>query len=166
MRYLVLLLLLAGCYTEKKAVKQADKALKEYPKAINEQFRKEFPCVITSSDTIIQQEISYRDTVIEIPVTKLDTVWRNDTAFFNNVIIRKIRVPREVVTITKSIKDSAEVWHCQLLLEESTLQKNQLLEEIEKRDNKIGGLKKWKLWLTIPYLIFIAFFILARIFRK
>jgi hypothetical protein len=53
-----------------------------------------------------------------------------------------------------------------MLLEESTMQKNQLIEEIKKRDNKIGGLKKWKLWLTIPYLIFIAFFILARIFRK
>ena len=164
MRYLVLLLLLAGCYTQKKAVKQAEKAMKEDPKAINEQFRKEFPCVNTAADTV--HDITYRDTIIEVPVTIVDSIVKYDTAFFNNVIIRKIRLPREVVTITKSIKDSAEVWHCQLLLEESTLQKNQLLEEIEKRDNKIGGLKKWKLWLTIPYLIFIAFFILARIFRK
>jgi hypothetical protein len=166
MRYLLLLLLLAGCYTEKKAAKQADKAMKEYPKAINEQFRKEFPCVTTKVDTLIEAYVTYRDTIIEIPVKKSDTVTLHDTSFFNNVIVRKIRLPREVVTITKSIKDSAEVWQCQQLLEESTQQKNELIAEIEKRDNKIGGLKKWKLWLTIPYLIFIAFFILARIFRK
>lgn len=164
MKYIAFLLLLVGCYTEKKAVKQADKAMKEYPKAINEQFRKEFPCVTTAADTVY--DIKYHDTIIEVPVTIVDSIVKHDTSFFNNVIIRNIRVPREVVTITKSIKDSAEIWQCQLLLEESTLQKNQLLEEIEKRDNKIGGLKKWKLWLTIPYLIFIAFFILARIFRK
>lgn len=164
MKYLVFILLLVGCYTEKKAVKQADKAIQEYPKAVGESFRKAFPCVTTAADTV--HDISYRDTIIEVPVTIVDSVVKYDTAFFNNVVIKKIKVPQKTVTITKYIKDSAEIWQCQLLLEESTLQKNQLLEEIEKRDAKIGGLKKWKLWLTIPYLIFIAFYILARIYRK
>jgi len=166
MRYIIALLLLAGCYTEKKAVKQADKAMNEYPKAINDKFRKEFPCVTSRVDTIIQGYVTYKDTIIEIPVNVSDTVTIHDTAFFNNVIIKKVRIPERVVTLRTYVKDSAEVWQCQLLLEECTTQKNELLEVVKQKDNKIGSLKKWKLWLIIPYALFLAFFILARIYRK
>lgn len=166
MRYLLALLLLAGCYTEKKAVKQADKAMKEYPKAINDKFRKEFPCVTSRVDTVVESFVSYRDTIIEIPITKSDTITMHDTSYFNNIILRKIRLPREVVTITKSIKDSAEIWHCELLLEETMTEKNALLEIIKENERKIAKLQKWKLWLIIPYVVFLAFFIVARILPK
>jgi len=166
MKYLAFLLLLAGCYTQKKAVKQADKALREHPQVVGERFRKEFPCVTGRVDTVVEYESIMRDTIIEIIDTKIDTIENSDTVILFKTIEKKITLPGKTVTITKSIKDSAEVWQCQLLLEESTLQKNALIEDIDKRDKQINKLKSWRRWLIWPYIIFIAYFILARVFRK
>lgn len=166
MKYLTILLLLVGCYTPKKAAKQADKALREYPQIVGERFRKEFPCVTGRVDTLIEYETIARDTIIEIVDTKIDTIENSDTVILFKTIEKKITLPGKTVTITRNVKDSFEVFHCQLLLEESTLQKNQLIQDIAKRDKQISKLKSWRRWLIWPYIIFISYFILARIFRK
>lgn len=157
---------MAGCYTQKKAAKQTDKALREHPNVVGERFRKEFPCVTGLVDTVIEYESAPRDTIIEIVDTRIDTIENSDTVIVFKTIEKKITLPGKTVTITRNIKDSFEVLQCQLLLEESTLQKNELIGDVEQRDKQINKLKSWRRWLIWPYIIFIAYFILARVFRK
>jgi len=49
------LLLLSGCYTEKKAEAQTERALDEYPLTVADIIRKEFPCVTT--DSVVKETV-------------------------------------------------------------------------------------------------------------
>lgn len=166
MRYLIALILLTGCYTQKKAAKQADKALREHPQVVGERFRKEFPCVTGRVDTVVEYETVPRDTIIEIVDTRIDTIENKDTVILYKTIEKKITLPGKTVTITRNVKDSFEVRQCQYLLEECTQDNTELIAEVDKRDKQINKLKSWRKWLIWPYIIFIAYFILARVFRK
>lgn len=168
MRYLIFLLLLVGCYTQKKAAKQADKALQKHPEVVADKFRQRFPCILRGTDTLIE----YRDTVIEIRDPQeyiIDTIIREGKTIHDTLYRNKVkRLPGIVKTVyvNQYIYDSADLWQCQSLLEESVGQNNELMAEVDKRDKQINKLKSWRRWLIWPYIIFIAYFILARVFRK
>jgi len=112
MRYIILLLLLTGCYTAKKAEQQVNKANDHYPGVVAKLARDKYPCTnLLRPDTTIL----YRDTLVyidcpdSIPATF--EVVRRDT--INNVVTKTVRVPvnlpiRERI-ITKWYEDSAKL---------------------------------------------------------
>src|SRR6185436_7499790 len=47
----ILIILLAGCYTQKKAERDTSKALERYPEVVAKIARDSFPCINTGADT-------------------------------------------------------------------------------------------------------------------
>jgi hypothetical protein len=103
---LTLIVILSGCYTPEKATKQADKALSKYPDKIAPKFREVFPCEVMKIDTVHdwQNSTVYVDCPPQ-PEKQTDTLY---------IPSKPIRVPATVkverITITKTIKDSAEIF--------------------------------------------------------
>lgn len=65
MKYIILLLVLTSCYTQKKAEQQSNKALDKYPEVIANIARKSFPCITTETDsTEFNAAINQRDSAI------------------------------------------------------------------------------------------------------
>ncbi len=88
------ILFFCGCYTQKKAEQQAEKALDKYPVPVGEMFRKEFPCVSDSigDSTAIKEWMAavnetaqfYEDLLKSKP--EFDTIikWNKDEACEEN----------------------------------------------------------------------------------
>lgn len=110
MRYLIFIILLSGCYNAKKAQKQVNKALLEYPDKVATIARDAFPCITVASDTV-----TVTDTLldfIDCPEAPGPEYIR-DTVMTNNVKTVYVKIPGKVqvktVTVTQRIEDSAKI---------------------------------------------------------
>jgi hypothetical protein len=97
--------LLLGCYSPRKAEKQLDKAAK-YPDKVAVVCHNMFP-VQVKTDTVENTEYDFieiegQDRYITVDNFKTDTVVK--------YVTRKIEVPAKVITITNTVKDSAEIY--------------------------------------------------------
>lgn len=153
-------ILMIGCYTEKKAQNQISKAVKKQPKIAAESLRKSFPC-ITKSDTIRQIDTGYDFIEIQCPdqvpaVTKIDTIVINkvtkDKVYLPGKIV-KVGAQKETITITKIVKDSAEIFLAQQQAKECSENVNRLQSKIEKRNT-------WIISFLIALLISLLFNVL------
>jgi hypothetical protein len=102
---LTLIAFLTGCYTPEKATRQADKALDKYPEKIAPKFREAFPCEVMKIDTVHDWQNS--TVYVECPpqVSLVDTFYLEGEPI---KVPATVRVKR--VTITKTVKDSAEIF--------------------------------------------------------
>lgn len=135
MRYLLILLILAGCSSAKELM---DKAEKKDPAIVAKYARDKYPCTdLLKPDTAI----IYQDSVVYIdcPETPTNTfeVVRYDTV--NNIITKVVRVPVnmpvQVKTITKWYEDSAKV----KLLTEALNKANTANEKLQASCDKLAG---------------------------
>jgi len=153
---------LPSCYTDKKATKQIEKAMDRKPELALEKFRTKYPCVQTGSDTTIV----IKDTTIEVEVECPDLV---DTTFIRDtinkvdqkVIIKKVPVKVQLPgqVITKYIEDSAKI---KLL----SLEINKLQAENKDLKERVDGLKKWRTYLLIPYILILLALLIREIIKK
>jgi len=109
----LVMVFLWGCYTPEKAtdkktqkaVKKAERLLNKYPDVMASKFREVFPCEVTKVDTFYDWQNS--TVYVECPTQPVKT--ETDTLY---VPSEPIRVPCptkiERITITKTVKDSAE----------------------------------------------------------
>ena len=155
-------LVLASCYTDKKATKQIEKAMQKKPELTLEKFRTKYPCIETSSDTTIV----IKDTTIEVEVEcpdLVDTTFIRDTikTVNNKVIVKKVPVKVQLPgqVITKYIEDSAKI---KLL----SIENQKLIDENKKLKYEVNHLKSWRKYLIIPYLLVILFLIIKALTKK
>jgi hypothetical protein len=147
---LLLLLSITGCYTAKKAEKNINKIYDKYPAVVDKFCQDKFPCITLSADTVNVSDTSYSYLPCpEVPIL-IDTII-NDS-------IRKIKiyVPKKVISkiiitkiIEKRIKDSAEIFSCQVKLDSCNKEKDKWIEKNEKKSNII----KWLFVLLIISII-------------
>ena len=78
MKYLLIILLLSGCYTARKAGQQTDKAYSHYPAMVAAKSAVWFPCIITDSSTVI------------------DTVFNDSSSFYNHTIDSLLKIKSKV----------------------------------------------------------------------
>jgi len=78
MKYLLIILLLSGCYNSKKANKQIDNAYNKYPVLVAKKASLWFPCIITDSSTVI------------------DTVFNDSSSFYNHTIDSLLKIKSKV----------------------------------------------------------------------
>ena len=161
---------LFGCDTAKRAERRQAQILRTHPNVAMVAIRKIAPCVDLKSDTTI---VMVDTTVLvdcpdwsDTATAKYFTV--HDTAFFNNIIIRKIKVPvtipSKTITIVKEIEDLSKVVELDNKLTVSD-------KKIEVLQAKVKGKNKVILWLiiflvglSIPYIIkIVKFFTLPQI---
>ena len=126
-----LCLLVIGCYSPKKALKQLNKAYNEHPEVVSKFADDKFPNPIAKIDTIVSFDTGY----IFVPeyINQIDTIY--DTITKSSFIVKKvdkIKVVTKNVTITKSIIDSAKVADLSYQL----LKSKEKIESITKVKNK------------------------------
>jgi len=104
----LLCLLVIGCNTPKKALKQLNKAYNEHPDVVAKFANEKYPTPLSKSDTIIINDTGYlfvpeyvekTDTIIDT-VTKIKYVVKN---------VDKIKVVTKKITVTNTIVDSAKI---------------------------------------------------------
>lgn len=148
MRYLLIILILAGCSSAKELM---DKAEKKDPAIVAKYARDKYPCTdLLKPDTAI----IYQDSVVYIDcpenTTMFETV-RTDTV--NNVITKIVRVPVnmpvQVKTITKWYEDSAKVKICAVHVASLQADTASLNKQVTKYKGKVETRNKWLLWLII-----------------
>lgn len=144
----LLILILSGCYTAKKAEQQVNKADSKYPEIVAKLARDKYPCTdILKPDTAV----IWKDTTIYIDcpdsITTTDFgIVRYDT--INNIRIIKVPVtlPVRIQTITKWFEDSAKL---KLAAIEQTKLKNEnaeLTTTVKNQTKKIANKNK-ELWI-------------------
>lgn len=152
---LLIAVAIVGCYTQKKATEQTQKALIKYPEVVANIARTAFPCVTTKSDTIVTSKDSI--VFIECPETPdnpapeyiRDTVTNTITKYVKGATqFYKVPVtlPIRTITVIQKVKDSAEIY---LLTKEV----NRLKTYGEKADRKIHKRNNVILWLIIALLV-------------
>jgi hypothetical protein len=103
---LALMVVLFGCYTPEKAIKQTSKALASYPEKIAPKFREAFPCTLEKTDTVYdwQNSTAWVECPPQTPLVAIDT--------FYNTSPKGAYVPIKIerVIIRKVIRDSAEIY--------------------------------------------------------
>lgn len=147
MKYLLIILLFTGCYTQKKATEQVEKANDKFPAVVAKLARDKYPCTdLLKPDTTT----IYQDSIILVEIECPDVpteVIRVDTV--NNVITRTVRVPVNMPVqtryITKWYQDSAQVYLLNRDLEAAKFANTKLADEnviLSKKANR-RGIENW-----------------------
>ena len=152
MKYLILLLIAVttlSCNPSKKL----DKLNKKHPELLANFCRDTFPCVTSKVDTVIN--IEYEFVEIQCPGydnVKKDTIWltKNKTQLITGPAV--VVTQHHTNTITKIVRDSAEIKSCKLELITCNNKCKNLLEQNNKLKNKVTAKNRWILWLIITLL--------------
>lgn len=133
--FTTLLVILSSCYNQKKAVKQAVKAMNEYPDTTGAIFREEFPCVPVSVDSS-----GFKESIAELE-KKLDTAktQRADT----------VKRLQEVTDSLKKLREQMNSDDCPTLLENAELygarmqvENEQLKSDLQKKDASLSEARR------------------------
>lgn len=161
MKYLLLILILTGCYSEKKARQQFDKAATSFPKIPAEYCADEFPIrEETIRDTLRTTDTLYSDMVI------YDTIMVQDFDTIRMYITKTL--PGKVVTNTIRITDTiirentADLKLC--VIDKSTL--TDLLSKKTAEADKYKGRAKTRGLISLGLLLFILIVTALNIYLK
>lgn len=168
MKYSVIfLMLLCGCMTSKKAKKSIEKINKGYPELLANYCKDSLPCVTTNVDTFT----SYDTNFVKINCAEydydsafIDTIWLSNsrTQLIEGQAV--LQVQTKTNTITKTIRDSAQIKSCELELIALNNKCNELMSNNTKLQNKVSEKNRWLMWLIIALLCSIIVNIL--LFKK
>ena len=145
MKYIILILLLSGCYSAEKAV---NKALSKDREAVAKITRDAFPCVTTS--TQVQTDTVYELLEVECPelgnpATVTDTLYKDKVTYLKQGR-QVVYVPGKTVTVTKKVEDSAKIFL-------AYSERDKAVKEYEDEQAKRQRLLKWFWWLIIALLV-------------
>ena len=160
-KLLVAVILLGGCYTQFKAVKQVDKALARYPQIVAKIALDSFPCDVIRIDT----NIVVSDTIVEYqPIENYTSVLHFDTVLITKKVY--VKLPYKTIYITKVVESTAKL----VIMKASLDSSNNAIRELQKVNDELTGkvARKNKViyWLiafivglSLPYLIRIVRYI-------
>ena len=148
---LLIAVAIVGCYTQKKATEQTQKALIKYPEVVANVARTAFPCVTTKSDTIVTS----KDSIIFIdcpetpenpaPEYLRDTITNTVTKYIKGETKYykvPVTLPIRTITVIKTVEDSAKIFILQAEID-------RLKAYGVKVDRKLHKRNKAILWLII-----------------
>lgn len=137
---IAILIIISGCYTQKKASQQVEKADKKYPEITAAFCKGSYPCIIV--DSITHTDTLYNTIETEVP-GETDTLRVKDTVFVRtNKVLTKF-VNKEIIkTNTITVKDSAEIKILSLAITKANSDKEKYRLKAEKKS-------EWVMWLLI-----------------
>jgi hypothetical protein len=159
--WLVAVILLGGCYTQSKAVKQVNKALGSYPQIVARIALDSFPCDVIRIDTII----SVKDTIVEcqpIETTIETTVSQIDTINGTKKVF--IKLPIKTTYITRIVESTAKL----VIIKASLDSVNNVIRELQKSNDELSGKVERKnkvIWWLIGLLLLLSIPLVIRIFK-
>ena len=143
--------IIAGCYTQKAALKQLEKAKLKQPGITSKFVADNYPPGVSKIDTITNVDTGY----IMVPVYNTDTIHLTNFVKTKIVKVDKIKVVTKTVTITKSVIDSARV-------NDLTAQLNDCKASKDKVKDKGNNLA---FWLLIALCVSLFINLLIYIFK-
>lgn len=160
MRYLILLLLLCGCYSEKKARQQFDKAATSFPKIPAEFCADEFPV----------KDSTVRDTLLTTDTVYLEQI--ADTVMFQDFDTVRITItktlPAKIITNTIHIRDTIFQTNT-AALELCNIDKSLLINLTTEQAadiKKYKGQARKRGWMSIGLIALIIAYICVRVYLK
>ncbi len=111
-KYLLIIILLSGCYTQQKAVRSVHRAIINYPDTTQRILRNWRPCITTAADTVTRVDSIVDIISVQCPdevtyvVDSFETVTAVRVPVYVKVPVQRIR---ELKTVTIRIKDMADV---------------------------------------------------------
>lgn len=140
----MLCVIIAGCYTQKTALKQLEKAKLKQPDVTAAFVKDQYPVRVSKVDTITSIDTGY----IMVPVYNYDTIRLTNYKTIDKVVkVDKIKVVTKTVTITKEVIDSAKVADLQNQL-------NQCKADKDKAKDK-GNNRMYWLFIALCVSLFI-----------
>lgn len=169
MKYLLLILILTGCYSAKKAQQQVDKADSTYPEIVAKLARDKYPCTdLLKPDTtvIYQDSLVYIECPEITPVNPFEIV-RVDTV--NNIVTRTVKVPVNIripgTTIIKWYEDSAKIALYIIDINRYSQENQKQAAKIGKLEKKIG-IKNKELWVYRSLLLLILLYLAYKFWKN
>ena len=171
MRYLLIALLLCGCYTQKKATEQVNRANDKFPGVVAKLARDKYPCSeVLKPDTAV----IWKDTVVYVDcpdtssnpfqVVRYDTVNKVVTLPGRTIKV-PVTIPAKTVYIDRWFEDSAK-------LKLAAIERDKLVKENEKqkktiqdKEKTIRKLTKSVIGLSIP-LFLILLYVVYRVWKN
>jgi hypothetical protein len=157
MKYLILLLIAVttlSCNPSRKL----DKLNKKHPELLAKFCKDTFPCITSKIDTITNIEYDFIEVGCpgnETNHKKLDTIilTKHKTNIIKGPTI--IKTEFKTNTITKIIRDSAEIVLCNMELIEANKKCTQYIDDNRILKNKVTAKNRWIMWLIIALLLMI-----------
>jgi hypothetical protein len=157
MRVIILLLLLSGCYSAKKAERQMNKAQINFPEVVATKSALWYPCIPIKTTSDSSQYKYWFDTINVLNDLRIDTIYQTDT-------IQLLKYNQRLVYKYRNIYKTLPVIHDtivkQSMAEQTIIQ--QLIADREKAHKKYENSTKLNIWLLIALLISI----IVHFFRK
>lgn len=146
-KYLCLALVLGGCYSPHKALKELNKANDLQPKVVADYVGEHFPCKI-KTDSIVKTDTLYQ--YVDVVCPSLDSLKGDDTIYLDKIkVVNKTKIVRQVIgipsksiTITKYYEDSAKI-------KSLTIANSQTQESLTKCQGEKEKKSEWIKWLII-----------------
>ena len=114
LRWALVFALISGCNTPHRIAKKLNKFDLAHPEIVSKFARDKYPCIDKPIDTITKIDTSYVNVEVECPPQ--DTIYidklKRDTIIVKGksvIIKKKVPLPQQTITITKLVKDSAEI---------------------------------------------------------
>lgn len=155
-KYLIILIILSSCYTQKKAEEQTDKAHDKYPAMVAKKTRSWFPCVKVKADTAYRTDTLYDLVEVRCPDTiayRVDS-FETVTAVKVPVYIKvPIAAPIQTITVTNTVEDSAKIF----IMSDQITKCSDSLTAAQNKISHRGKVIKWLIFflvgLAVPYII-------------
>ena len=142
-KYLLLALVCLGsCNTSKHIEKKLNKFDLAHPEVVAKFTRDKYPCIDKPIDTITKIDTAYVDVQVECPPQDTLVVTKNDTIRVKGksiIVKKKVPLPQQTITITKLVKDSAEI--------------KVLAVENKNCNDELQSKWKWIQWLFLALVI-------------
>ena len=148
MRVIILLLLLSGCYSAKKAERQMNKAQINFPEVVATKSALWYPCIPIRTTSDSTQYNSWFDTINVLNDLRIDTIYQTDT-------IQLLKYNQRLVYKYRNIYKTLPVIH-DTIVKQSMAQQTiiqELITDREKAHKKYDNSTKLNIWLLIALLI-------------
>jgi len=154
MKYLTLALITMAIWSCNPS-KKLDKLNAKHPELLAKFCKDTFPCVTSKVETFTSFDTNY----IKINCAEynydsafVDTIWltHSKTQLIKGDAV--LQVLTKTNTITKYIRDSAQIRSCELELITCNNKCNDLLQQNNKLQNKVTAKNRWLMWLIIALL--------------
>lgn len=177
MRYLLIALLLCGCYTQKKASEQVNKANDKFPGVVAKLARDKYPCseVLKPDTAVIWKDTTifvdcpdnipsgyYIDTSLTMPsgfygtsgTLRYDTINSVKVVTLPGKTIRvPVTIPSKTVYIDRWYEDSAKLKLNAIQINDLTVKNAKLENKVDRKETMILWLIFLVIGLSIPYII-------------
>lgn len=142
--FAIIIFIISGCYTEKKALKDLEKANDEHPQVVAKFVINKYPCS-EKKDSVILYDTIYKD--IEVLCPPQNTINIHDTIYKNGkkyppLVKTIVSVPIPQKTIVRWYEDSAKI---KIYSVQNANLSNNLAECQKKKESN----SEWIKWLLI-----------------